>query len=232
MKLKNVEGFDYMMCGAPPAISKASAEDGVCVYFFGLRQELEDIHDALKPLPCTIVYIVIDDWDNLLTPWPAKGLYRSDPDFEGKAPGFLAKLTEKMIPAIEEAESLHPAQRAIAGYSLAGLFSVYAFANCDVFESVASMSGSFWYEGWPAYIQSLHRSKQGCFAYISLGDKERRAKEKILHRVQDNTDITAATLRSWGMTVEQHLVPGGHFDNVIPRIQAGLAALCKNTPAT
>lgn len=35
----------------------------------------------------------------------------------------------------------------IAGYSLAGLFALYALYKTDVFTRVASMSGSLWFPG-------------------------------------------------------------------------------------
>lgn len=220
MGLKKAHGIDYMACGSrKPQVP--------CIYYMGLPQEISDTEKLLAGFDCTIVYVVISDWDNMLTPWPAKGLYRGDADFKGEAPQFLAKLLGEVIPAIEQEEGLSPTKRAIAGYSLAGLFSVYAFANCDAFSCVASMSGSFWYEDWVDYVTSLHLDKQGCSAFFSLGDRERKAKEKILHSVQDNTDITIRALESWGVKVQHHLVPGGHFDNVEGRVQEGLTALAE-----
>lgn len=218
MQLKSVDGFQYVTCGC----TKPQAP---CIYYMGLPQELSATEKLFAGLNCTIVYVVISDWDNMLTPWPAKGLYHGDPDFKGEAPQFLHTLLDELIPAIEQAENLSPQKRAIAGYSLAGLFAVYAFANCDTFSCVGTMSGSFWYEGWVDYITSLKLSRQGCSAFVSLGDKERKAREKILHSVQKNTDITIQALESWGVKVQHHLVPGGHFDNVEQRVQEGLTAL-------
>lgn len=95
----------------------------------------------------------------MLTPWPAKSPYASDPDFAGKAPEMLDLLVGSIIPEIEKREGPVLRGRAVAGYSLAGLFSMYAFLNGDIFESVASMLGSFWYQGWTEYLSSLHPDK-------------------------------------------------------------------------
>lgn len=219
-----MNGYRYLLCGS-------DASNDLCIYFLGLPQQLDDTCASLARIGCPIVYIVIDDWDNQLTPWSAKGLYRSDPDFKGEAPEFLDTLVHELAPAIEKAEGLAPNQRAIGGYSLAGLFSVFAFASCDFFKHVASMSGSFWYEGWTEWLGSLERNKHGSFAYLSLGDKERRAKEKILHRVQDATDFTAETLAKWGATVEHRMVPGTHFDNILERVETGLSELVAHASA-
>lgn len=218
MRTERTAGFDYLLCGD-------AANPDRCIYYLGLPQEEAGTRKLTEGLPCPVVYIAITEWDDQLTPWPAKGLYVSDSDFKGEAPQTLARLVNEFIPQFEAARGWTIAHRSIAGYSLAGLFAVYAFANCSVFESVASMSGSFWYEGWVDYLASLHPDKQGCFAYLSLGDKERKAKEKILHSVQDNTDATAAIMKSWGAQVESTLVPGGHFDHIYERVSAGLVAL-------
>lgn len=220
MDLKTIEGFQY-------AVFESDGDQARCIYLLGLPPQEEDLTEIFAGLGCPVVYIVISDWDNQLTPWPAKGLYHQDPDFKGEAPQFLEVLTKKLIPVIEKEEGLTPDLRALAGYSLAGLFSVYAFANSAKFECVASMSGSFWYERWTSYITSLDRNKQGCSAFFSLGERERKAKEKILHRVQENTEVTIETLESWGVQVQYHLVPGGHFDNIYERIREGLAFLAK-----
>ena len=216
--MREVRGFEYV-------VSAGKSVQSPCIYYMGLPQELPEMEKLLNELDCTVVYVVIDDWDNQLTPWPAKGLYRSGEDFKGEAPKFLQTLLNDLIPAIEAVEGLAPSHRAIAGYSLAGLFATYAFANCDTFECVASMSGSFWYEGWVDYVTSLKLNKKGCSAFVSLGDKERKAKNKIMRTVQENTDITIRALEDWGVNVQHHLVPGGHFDNVIERVSEGLTAL-------
>lgn len=222
-ELKSTDGFRYAVCGNP-ASHQTSA---LCIYYLGLPQALDALFPAFATLDCPIVYIVIDDWDNQLTPWPAKGLYPGDPDFKGEADTTLHTLVDDLIPHIEEAEGLAPSKRAISGYSLGGLFATYAFANCDVFEKLASMSGSFWYEGWIEYLEGLHPNKQECFAYLSIGNKESKAREKILHSVQANTDKTAAILESWGAQVENRLVPGTHFDNVLQRVMDGLRSLLR-----
>lgn len=220
MNVKKVYGFNYV-------VGCQGESDSTCIYYLGLPQELSGVEKLIEQLGCTIVYIVItlNEWDDLLSPWSAPGLYRNDPDFIGGAPEFLDKLTHELIPAIEKAEGISPRRRAIAGYSMAGLFSVYAFANCSTFEGVASMSGSFWYQGWVDYVESLDLDKNGCGAFFSLGDREHKAREKILRSVRDDTDITIRALESWGVKVQHHLVPGGHFDNIYTRVDEGLTTL-------
>lgn len=222
LRFEEAEGFHYLLCGNKQAKGNA---DGQCIYYLSMEKLAADTVAAIANINCPVIYVCIDDWDDQLTPWPAKGLYRGDADFKGNASDTLKTLTESVIPRIERQEGIECNTRAIAGYSLAGLFAVYAFANSSEFQNIASMSGSFWYEGWLEYLHGLHPSKIGSYAYLSLGSKEKHAKQKILHSVQEDTDETAAILRSWEATVEEHIVPGGHFDNMIERVHAGLKAL-------
>ena len=49
----------------------------------------------------------------------------------------------------------------IAGYSLAGLFALWAAWNSGYFRRVASVSGSLWYPGFTDYIRN-NEPKSGC----------------------------------------------------------------------
>lgn len=62
-------------------------------------------------------------------PCPAAGVRPGSPDFGGRAAETLAELVDVTIPAVEAARGLDPVCRAICGYSLGGLFSLYAFVR-------------------------------------------------------------------------------------------------------
>ena len=50
-------------------------------------------------------------------------------------------LIDEILPKAKELMEGEPKFTGIAGYSLAGLFAVYAMYKTDVFDRVASMSG-------------------------------------------------------------------------------------------
>ena len=52
-------------------------------------------------------------------------------------------------------------RRAICGYSLGGLFALYAFVNDEHFDACASISGSLWYQGWMGYLRGMMGSPNG-----------------------------------------------------------------------
>lgn len=222
MKQRRAGGFTYHVY---PGQGGANAG---CILFTSLAQQPFDPTPLLASMQSTIVVIEIEDWDNDMTPWPAPGLYAGDPTFEGHASVTHARIVDELLPHLQRTQGIDTSRLGIAGYSLGGLFSLYSFLNDERFATVASMSGSLWYEGWLDYLGSLaktHRDLAGDFAYLSIGDREKYAKEKILHGVEDNTVKTAEILRSWGMEVEYQLNPGNHFQNAGTRVADGLSAI-------
>lgn len=130
------------------------------------------------------VTLPIHAWGDALTPWPAPGLYRGEPDFGGRAAETLDELLHEVIPQIEAREGLSPIARAICGYSLGGLFSLYAFTHCDAFLACGCLSGSVWYEGWVPYLSDLELDLAGRFAFLSVGTKEKRGGTPLMRTVQ------------------------------------------------
>jgi predicted alpha/beta superfamily hydrolase len=173
----------------------------------------------------SVVRLPVRSWGDGLTPWPARGLYREEADFGGEAAVTLAELCDGTIPLIEREKGLLPSRRAICGYSLGGLFALYAFAHVETFDACACLSGSVWYEGWVDYLRGLELGGGGRFAFLSIGTKEKRAAPKILQGVQDDMAECARILRDRGCEVECVVGPGGHMDLVRERLDAGLAAL-------
>lgn len=165
MELKKAGGFNYAF--------RKGGGDGTCIYYIGVAQQFDELARALVGLPCDVALIAIDNWDDDLTPWPAPGLYRGDADFKGLAAETLERLIGEALPAIEGDAGIAPSRRAIAGYSLGGLFSLYAFVNDRAFDAVASMSGSFWYPGWVDYLRGLRtirrRASPTCPSAIANG---------------------------------------------------------------
>ena len=82
----------------------------------------------------------------------------------------------------------------IAGYSLAGLFALYAMYRCDCFARVASMSGSLWFPKFREYVLRHELMRQPEMLYMSLGDAEAKTKHAVLKTVQENTEAIVQAL--------------------------------------
>ena len=121
----------------------------------------------------------------------------------------------------------------IAGYSLAGLFALWAAWNSGYFRMVASVSGSLWYPGFTDYIRD-NAPKSGCGkmtglekAYFSLGDRESRTRHPLMSRVDACTAEVVERVRSYGIETTFKWNPGNHFDHPELRMARALAWLLR-----
>lgn len=183
------------------------------------------VAEAAQNLRSNVLAFPFDRWDDRLTPWPATGLYHGDADFGGQAAETLAQLMGEYLPQAQKRFNLHPSRLGIAGYSLGGLFSLYAFAHEPRFAAAASLSGSVWYEHFTERLAACAISGTDRFVYLSLGLKEKHARETILKTVQDRTERTSQILQRAEVQTQFELGPGGHFDHGLDRLRAGLEAL-------
>ena len=184
------------------------------------RETAEKLKSLLPP--CSLLAFPAQDWDRELTPWRAPGLRGKDPDFGGEGEAFL----EKLLAAVSEAEAALPEKpktRLLLGYSLAGLFALWAGTRTDAFPLLASVSGSLWYDGWCQYLEG--HPCLGKRVYLSLGDKEPKARNPRMARVGECTERTEALLRSSGLETTLEWNPGGHFNEPEARMARAVRAL-------
>lgn len=87
-------------------------------------------------------------------------------------------MEEKIIPLIED--TIIPEYRVIAGYSMGGLFALYAPYVTDLFSSAVSASGSVWYPEFVSYVKSHDFLKKPNTIYLSLGNQESRTRNPFL----------------------------------------------------
>jgi predicted alpha/beta superfamily hydrolase len=159
------------------------------------------------------------DWNRDLSPWKADKVFRNGEAFTGGGDIFLQKLTTELIPEAEKTLGFIAETRGIVGYSLAGLFSLYAFLNSDIFSLAGSVSGSLWFDGWDNYIKTIQdKIKPMGRVYLSVGRREGHARNQRTKCVEDNTRLTEAMLRKAGVETFFELNEGGHFDDTGERM--------------
>ena len=152
----------------------------------------------------------VKDWNRDLSPWEAPPVFGKSP-FGGGASDTLAFLTERLLPELRVRLGLREGVRlCIGGYSLAGLFALWAASRTEIFDAVAAASPSVWFPGWLDYCREnpLHAKN----VYLSLGDREERTKNPVMARVGDCIREMEALLRS-DHTVTLEWNPGGHFQD-------------------
>ena len=120
-----------------------------------------------------------------------------------------------------------PSFTGIAGYSLAGLFALYAMYHTNRFSRVASMSGSLWYPDFREYAVSHKIGRMPDRLYMSLGDREARVGNPVIRTVQDNTEYLAGYYREKGIETVFELNEGNHFKDAALRSAKGIAAILR-----
>ena len=97
----------------------------------------------------------------------------------------------------------------MGGYSLAGLFALWAATRTDTLYGVAAASPSVWFPGWSEY-EAAHpiRAQR---VYLSLGDREEHTKNQTMAAVGDNIRALHSALTRRGKDCTLEWNAGGHF---------------------
>ncbi len=180
--------------------------------------------------PLVLVSLSGFDWDKDLSPWPCPPVFRKTEGFAGKADDHLDLILKQILPALrEELERRNIGIRycAIAGYSLAGLFALYAGIRCDAFSKIASISGSLWYPDFVEYLQNNGISKNVDNVYLSLGDLEAKVRNPLTSTVRDKTEEIQVFL-SAKTTAVFELNEGNHFKDPMLRTAKGIRYLLRD----
>ncbi len=202
----------------------ALAENRPVIYLTTYNDDGGKIYAEVQKGGCpdfTLVTVSGLNWEAELSPWAAGNLFKYSEMFTGGADIYLQFLTQQVLPQAETGLN-GILWRGLAGYSLAGLFTVYALYKTDLFSRAASMSGSLWYPGFKDFALQSALCKTPQHLYFSLGDKEARARNQYLKTVQQCTEELAAYYRSLGINTYYELNLGGHYRNIISRSAAGI----------
>lgn len=203
------------------------------VYLLG---DVADNSPIQVPEGVSLVNIGVDLWEENFSPWCAPRVFAKGPNFGDGAQKTLDTLINQVIPWAESELAESPAYRMLVGYSLAGLFSLWAGvsqshvdAPVATFQRIGAVSGSFWFPDLLDYVdQQLSGGAVGLtHAYLSLGDREARTPNPQIMHVRENAELLASRFENAGITSLFELNRGNHFQNVEGRMQKALDWLVK-----
>ncbi len=201
------------------------AESAPAIYLPVVMGDGSEVYDRCRELDCppfTLVAIGGLDWNRELSPWACDGTVHDADPFGGQAAGFLDELLNRITPKVELSLPQPPAWRGIAGYSLAGLFSLWALWQTDAFDRAASASGSLWFPGFIDYAHKHTMPNAPDAAYLSLGKKEAKTPNRMMRHVLDDTRAMEALLVERGIPTTLELNPGNHFAQTDLRMARGI----------
>ena len=165
----------------------------------GIKNEFAAIVSSCN-MRIRLIAVTIDDWNNELSPWEAPAVFGKESFGSGASEtlGALLKLCG------DKSRTYY-----IGGYSLAGLFALWAAYQTDVFKGVAAASPSVWFPGFAEYMKKNEIRTDT--VYLSLGDREEKARNPVMATVGDRIREAHALLKERGVNCILEWNEGNHF---------------------
>lgn len=200
------------------------------VIFWGMyphqQNEVEYLWESLLELVpeqnFLLVAFQVENWNRDFSPWEASAVFGKE-GFAGQGLKTLRWLTEECVPHIDRTFDVKDREHWLMGYSLAGLFALWAAYESDVFSGIICCSGSLWFPDWDYYVRN-HVIQSKCSVYLSLGGKEEKTKNKVMAAVGDRTRAQEGLLQEDSMveSVVLEWNAGGHFSDAGKRLAKGV----------
>ena len=144
----------------------------------------------LSGVPSVLATVELEDWTVGLMPWWDGNVSR-DPEAGKHGQETLEYLLSALVPELRE--RFGPLPLILGGYSLGGLFALWASMQTDTFQAVAAASPSVWIHGWLPFARKHVPLAEDI--YLSLGDREEQVKNQAIARVGDNLRAHYALLQ-------------------------------------
>lgn len=165
----------------------------------GLEDEVKEIQ-KLTGVNIQLLAVKVDNWNHDLSPWPAPAVFGNE-DFGNGAAETLSEIL-KLCAGTNK-------RYYIGGYSMAGLFSLWAVCQTDRFAGAAAASPSVWFPGFLEYMEK-QKIQSNCI-YLSLGDKEEKTRNPVMAQVGYCIRTEYAWLKKEGINCTLEWTKGGHF---------------------
>ena len=178
-----------------------------------IESEYRHIRSLAPGKDFCLLAVKVNDWNNDLSPWTAPPVFGNVPFGDG-ASATLSHLLDE-LPKTKELY--------IGGYSLSGLFALWAACNCQVFRGVAAASPSVWFPGFIDYTRQ-HTPQTGAI-YLSLGDKEEKTRNPVMATVGNAIKQLHDIFTEKGIPCILEWNEGNHFRQPDLRMARGFAWL-------
>lgn len=150
-----------------------------------------------------LVAVKIEEWNKDLAPWCSPAVFGNE-DFGDGAADTLEAIAAMCT---DSSKTYY-----LGGYSLAGLFSLWAAYQTDLFSGIAATSPSVWFPGFSDYIKE--RKILTPAVYLSLGDREEKTKNPVMCTIGDCIRQTYDSIKVQGIPCMLERNEGNHFKDV------------------
>ena len=159
----------------------------------------------------------VENWNDDLSPWKAPAVFKTE-DFGGGA----SKTLENIIAFCADKNRKYY----IGGYSLAGLFALWAACQTDIFSGVAAASPSVWFPGFIDYMKTYKMKSQN--VYLSLGDREEKTRNPVMAQIGNCIKEEYRCLLENGINCILEWNKGNHFKEADIRTAKAFAWILNN----
>ena len=159
----------------------------------------------------------VENWNDDLSPWKAPAVFKKE-DFCGGA----SKTLENIIALCADKNRKYY----IGGYSLAGLFALWAACQTDIFSGVAAASPSVWFPGFIDYMKTYKMKSQN--VYLSLGDREEKTRNPVMAQIGNCIKEEYRCLLENGINCILEWNKGNHFKEADIRTAKAFAWILNN----
>lgn len=159
----------------------------------------------------------VENWNDDLSPWKAPAVFKKE-DFGGGA----SKTLENIIALCVDKNRKYY----IGGYSLAGLFALWAACQTDIFSGVAAASPSVWFPGFIDYMKTYKMKSQN--VYLSLGDREEKTRNPVMAQIGNCIKEEYRCLLENGINCILEWNKGNHFKEADIRTAKAFAWILNN----
>ena len=164
-----------------------------------IESEVREIQ-KLTEVDFCLIAIKVQNWNLDLSPWKAPAVFGKE-GFGGGAD----KTLEEVLKYCSDRDKTY----IIGGYSLAGLFALWAAYQTDVFAAVAAASPSIWFPGFVDFMKENEIHSKA--VYLSLGDKEEKARNPVMATVGACIREASDILKEKGIKTILEWNQGNHF---------------------
>jgi hypothetical protein len=165
----------------------------------GIENEFAAVRKAAEG-KLRLIAVKVSDWNTDLSPWQAPPVFGN----EGFGSGAADTLEEVKKLCRDRDRTYY-----IGGYSLAGLFALWAAYQTDLFRGAAAASPSIWFPGFTDYMNANKiRAKR---VYLSLGDREERTRNPVMATVGEKIREAYSLLKEQKTACTLEWNPGNHF---------------------
>ena len=173
-----------------------------------IESEISHIRNLTGGQDFCLKAVKVGRWNHDLSPWPAPPVFGKEGFGDGAA-RTLQFIEENVLPDPARGAAQSPKRVFIGGYSLAGLFALWAGYQTDRFDGIAAASPSIWFPDFTKYMRENRMNAEA--VYLSLGDREERTRNPLMSQVGNAVRSAEAILRESGKDCILEWNKGNHF---------------------